>query len=146
MHRFIPALAVFVGASLAEIPVNHRPRLHGKSNYGLGRTFIVILDLLTVKFLSSFSMHPLNLFGGSGLALIGLSCVTGTIIVFQKLVYNQSIIQTPLLLLSALLFILGFHSILMGLIAELVVRTYFESQNKPIYVIRQIFGTQKNPA
>ncbi len=146
MHRFIPALAVFVGASLAEIPVNHRPRLHGKSKYGLGRTFIVILDLLTVKFLNSFSLHPLNLFGGSGLALIGLSCVTGTIMLFQKLVYNQSIVQTPLLLLSALLFILGFHSILMGLIAELVVRTYFESQNKPIYVIRQIFGSKKIPA
>ena len=146
MHRFIPALAVFVGASLAEIPVNHRPRLHGKSKYGLGRTFIVILDLLTVKFLNGSSLHPLNLFGGSGLALIGLSCVTGTIMLFQKLVYNQSIVQTPLLLLSALLFILGFHSILMGLIAELVVRTYFESQNKPIYVIRQIFGSKKIPA
>lgn len=146
MHRFIPALAVFVGASLAEIPVNHRPRLHGKSKYGLGRTFIVILDLLTVKFLNSFSLHPLNLFGGSGLALIGLSFVTGTIMVFQKLVYHQSIIQTPLLLLSALLFILGFHSILMGLTAELVVRTYFESQNKPIYIIRQIFGSKKIPA
>ena len=146
MHRFIPALAVFVGASLAEVPVNHRPRLHGKSHYGLGRTFIVILDLLTVKFLSSFSLHPLNLFGGSGLALIGLSFVTGTIMVFQKLVYDQSIIQTPLLLLSALLFILGFHSILMGLTAELVIRTYFESQNKPIYVIRQIFASKKIPA
>ena len=95
MHRFIPALAVFVGASLAEMPVDHRPRRHGKSKYGLGRTFIVILDLLTVKFLNSFSLHPLNLFGGSGLALIGLSLVTGTIMVFQKLAYNQSIIQTP---------------------------------------------------
>lgn len=143
MHRFIPALAVFVGASLAEIPVNHRPRLHGKSKYGLGRTWIVILDLLTVKFLNSFSLHPLQLFGGSGLALIGLSFVTGTIMVFQKLAYNQSIIQTPLLLLSALLFILGFHAILMGLTAELVVRTYFESQNKPIYVIRQVFGSKE---
>jgi glycosyltransferase involved in cell wall biosynthesis len=146
MHRFIPALAVFVGASLTEIPVNHRPRVHGRSNYGLGRTFIVILDLLTVKFLNSFSLHPLNLFGGSGLALIGLSFVTGIIMLFQKLVYDQSIIQTPLLLLSALLFILGFQSILMGLTAELVIRTYFESQNKPIYVIRQVFGSKKIPA
>jgi glycosyltransferase involved in cell wall biosynthesis len=146
MHRFIPALAVFVGASLAEIPVNHRPRLHGKSKYGLGRTLIVILDLLTVKFLSTFSLHPLQLFGGSGLALIGLSFVTGTIMVFQKVVYHQSIVQTPLLLLSALLFILGVQSILMGLTAELVVRTYFESQNKPIYVIRQVFGSKKIPA
>jgi glycosyltransferase involved in cell wall biosynthesis len=143
MHRFIPALAVLVGASLAEIPVNHRPRVHGKSNYGLGRTFAVILDLFTVKFLSSFSFHPLHLFGGSGLAFIGLSFITGTIMVFRKLVYGLSIVQTPLLLLSALLFILGFHSILMGLTAEMVIRTYYESQNKPIYVIRQVFSSAK---
>ncbi len=146
MHRFIPALAVFVGASLTEIPVNHRPRQHGRSKYGLGRTLIVILDLLTVKFLSSFSLHPLQFFGGSGLVLIGLSLVTGMVMLFQKLVYNQSIVQTPLLLLSALLFILGFQSILMGFTAELVVRTYFESQNKPIYVIRQVFGSKEIPA
>jgi hypothetical protein len=145
MHRFIPALAVFVGASLTEIPVNHRPRLHGKSHYGLGRTFIVIFDLLTVRFLNSFSLHPLNLFGGSGLVLIGLSLAAGIIMIFEKLVYNQSLIQTPLLLLSALLFILGFQSILMGFTAELVIRTYFESQNKPTYVIRQTFGSKKIP-
>lgn len=144
MHRFIPALAILVGASLAEIPVNHHPRRHGRSNYGLGRTFNVILDLFTLKFLS-FSLHPINLFGGSGLVLIGLSFVTGTIMVFQKLVYDHSLIQTPLLLLSALLFILGFQSILMGLTAELVIRTYHESQNKPIYIIRQVFGSSKLP-
>jgi glycosyltransferase involved in cell wall biosynthesis len=143
MHRFIPALAVLVGATVAEVPVNHRPRLHGKSKYGLGRTFNVILDLLTVKYLSSFSIHPLNIFGGSGLALIGLSFVTGIIMIIQKLAYNQSIIQTPLLLLSALLFILGFQSILLGLAAELLIRTYYESQNKPIYVIRQVFSSKK---
>jgi glycosyltransferase involved in cell wall biosynthesis len=143
MHRFIPALAVMVGATLAEVPVNHRPRLHGKSKYGLGRTFNVILDLLTIKYLSSFSIHPLNIFGGSGLALIGLSFVTGIIMIIQKLAYNQSIIQTPLLLLSALLFILGFQSILLGLAAELLIRTYYESQNKPIYVIRQVFSSKK---
>jgi len=146
MHRFIPALAMLVGASLAEIPVNHRPRRYGKSNYGLGRTFNVILDLLTVKFLGSYSLRPLNLFGGSGLALIGLSFVTGTIMVLQKLFYGQSIIQTPLLLLSALLFILGFQSILLGLTAELVIRTYYESQNKPIYVIRQVFRSPELPS
>ncbi len=143
MHRFIPALAVLVGASVAELPVNHRPRRHGKSKYGLGRTLTVILDLLTVKFLGSVSLHPLSLFGGSGLALIGLSFVTGTVMVFQKLAYNQSIIQTPLLLLSSLLFILGFQSILLGLAAELLIRTYYESQNKPIYVIREVFSSKK---
>jgi hypothetical protein len=117
--------------------------VHGKSNYGLGRTFTVILDLVTVKFLSSFSFHPLHLFGGSGLALIGLSFITGTIMVIRKLVYGLSIVQTPLLLLSALLFILGFHSLLLGLTAEMVIRTYYESQNKPIYVIRQVFNSAK---
>jgi glycosyltransferase involved in cell wall biosynthesis len=145
MHRFIPALAMHVGASMAEIPVNHHPRRHGKSHYGLGRTLIVILDLVTIKFISS-SPHPINLFGGSGLALIGLSFLTGTIMVVQKVAYNHSLIQTPLLLLSALLFILGFQSILMGLTAELIIRTYHESQNKPIYIIRQIFRSSRLPS
>jgi glycosyltransferase involved in cell wall biosynthesis len=146
MHRFIPALAVMAGASLAEIPVNHRPRLHGESKYGMARIFTVIMDLLTVKFLSSFSTHPLKIFGWTGLTLIGLSFLTGTIMVFQKLVHDQSLIQTPLLLLSALLFIIGFQSILMGLTAELLVRTYHESQKKPIYIIRQIFRSPQNPS
>jgi glycosyltransferase involved in cell wall biosynthesis len=138
MHRFIPALAVLVGAKIAEIPVNHRPRRFGKSKYGLNRMFTVLLDLLTVKFLGSFSSHPINLFGGSGLFLIGASIVTGFIMVFQKFFYHQSFIQTPLLLFSALLFILGFQSILMGLSAELLIRTYHESQGKPTYIIRRI--------
>ena len=138
MHRFIPALAVLVGAKIVEIPVNHRPRRYGKSKYGLNRMFTVLLDLVTVKFLGSFSSHPINLFGGSGLFLIGSSLITGLIMVFQKIVYQQSFIQTPLLLLSALLFILGFQSILMGLSAELLIRTYHESQGKPTYIIRRI--------
>ena len=138
MHRFIPALATSVGAKIAEIPVNHRPRRFGKSKYGLNRMFTVLLDLVTVKYLGSFSSHPINLFGGSGLFLIGSSLVTGIIMVFQKIVYQQSFIQTPLLLLSALLFILGFQSILMGLSAELLIRTYHESQGKPTYIIRRI--------
>jgi glycosyltransferase involved in cell wall biosynthesis len=138
MHRFIPALAVLVGAKVAEIPVNHRPRRYGKSKYGLSRMSTVLLDLLTVKFMGSCSSHPINLFGGSGLCLIGASLVTGLIMVFQKVVYEVSFIRTPLLLLSALLFILGFQSILMGLSAELLVRTYHESQGKPTYIIRQI--------
>ena len=88
MHRFIPALAVLVGAKIAEIPVNHRPRRYGKSKYGLSRMFTVLLDLLTVKFMGSCSSHPINLFGGSGLCLIGASLVTGLIMVFQKVVYR----------------------------------------------------------
>ncbi len=138
MHRFIPALAGLVGARIAEIPVHHRPRLHGRSNYGLGRMFTVLMDLLTVKFLGSYSSRPINLFGGSGLVLIGLSGVSGTIMLVQKIFYQQSFIQTPLLLLSALLFILGFQSILMGLSAEILIRTYHESQGKPTYIVRRI--------
>jgi len=146
MHRFIPALAVLVGAKIAEIPVNHRPRRYGKSKYGLNRMFTVLLDLLTVKFLGSFSTHPINLFGGSGLFLIGASVVTGIVMIFRKLVYHQSFIQTPLLLLSALLFILGFQSILMGLSAELLIRTYHESQGKPTYIIRRIITSDRPDA
>ena len=142
MHRFIPALAGQVGAKIIEIPVNHRPRRYGKSKYGLNRMFTVLLDLLTVKFMGSFSSHPINLFGGSGFFLIGLSLVAGLVMIFQKVVYHQSFIQTPLLLLSALLFILGFQSVLMGLSAELLIRTYHESQGKPTYIIRRIMTSE----
>lgn len=142
MHRFIPALAITVGASIAEIQVNHKPRLHGKSKYGLGRTVSVLLDLLTVKFLAGSSVSPIRVFGGSGAILIVSSFLTGLVMAFQKIVHNISFIQTPLLLLSALLFILGFQCILMGLTTELVVRTYHESQGKPTYVIRSIYGPQ----
>jgi glycosyltransferase involved in cell wall biosynthesis len=146
MHRVIPALAVQVGAKIAEIPVNHRSRRYGKSKYGLNRMFTVLLDLLTVKYLGSFSAHPINLFGGSGLFLIGSSFIAGLIMVFQKIVYQQSFIQTPLLLFSALLFILGFQSILMGLSAELLIRTYHESQGKPTYIIRRVITSDHSEA
>jgi len=108
MHRFIPALALQVGAKVAEIPVNHKPRLYGRSKYGLNRTFSVILDLLTIKFLGNFLSKPLRVFGSFGLGLIGLSFLSGLFMLFQKFYYGLSLIQTPLLLLSAMLFILGF--------------------------------------
>ena len=139
MHRFIPALALQVGAKVAEIPVNHKPRLYGRSKYGLGRTFSVILDLLTIKFLGNFTSNPLRVFGGSGLVLMGLSFLVGMIMLFQKFYYDLSLIQTPLLLLSAMLFILGFFCVLQGFTAELLIRTYHESQGKPTYIIRQIY-------
>ena len=139
MHRFIPALALQVGARVAEIPVNHKPRLYGRSKYGISRTFSVILDLLTIKFLGSFSSNPLRIFGGFGLVLIGLSVLTGIIMIFQKYFYNQSLIQTPLLLLSTMLFILGFFCVLQGFTAELLSRTYHESQGKPTYIVRQVY-------
>jgi glycosyltransferase involved in cell wall biosynthesis len=139
MHRFIPALALLVGARVAELPVNHKPRLHGRSKYGLSRTYNVVLDLLMVKFLGSFSANPIRVFGGFGLVLIGLSFLTGLVMIFQKIFYHQSLIQTPLLLLSAVLFILGFFCLLQGFTAELLTRTYHESQGKPTYIIREIF-------
>jgi glycosyltransferase involved in cell wall biosynthesis len=143
MHRFIPALALQVGARVAEIPVNHKPRLYGHSKYGLSRTVSVILDLLTLKFLGKFISNPLRVFGGSGLVLMGLSFLVGFFMVFQKLFYGVSLIQTPLLLLSSMLFILGFFCILQGFTAELLIRTYHESQGKPTYIIRQIFRSSR---
>lgn len=143
MHRFIPAFVGVVGGSVAEIPVNHHPRIHGRSSYGIGRTFNVILDLFTVKFLSSFSGSPIYLFGGVGLGLVALALITGLVMFFQKILYNVSFVQTPLLLLAVLLLILGFHAILMGLTAELLVRIYHESQGKPTYVIRRIFRSRQ---
>ncbi len=143
MHRFIPALALQVGAKVAEIPVNHKPRLYGRSKYGLGRTFSVILDLLTIKFLGNFTSNPLRVFGGSGLVLMGLSFLVGMIMLFQKFYYDLSLIQTPLLLLSAMLFILGFFCVLQGFTAELLIRTYHESQGKPTYIIRQIYRSSR---
>jgi glycosyltransferase involved in cell wall biosynthesis len=143
MHRFIPALALQVGARVAEIPVNHKPRLYGYSKYGLSRTFSVILDLLTLKFLGSFISNPLRVFGGSGLVLMGVSLLVGLLMVFQKFYYGVSLIQTPLLLLSTMLFILGFFCVLQGFTAELLIRTYHESQGKPTYIIRQIFRSSR---
>jgi glycosyltransferase involved in cell wall biosynthesis len=143
MHRFIPALALQVGARVAEIPVNHHPRLHGRSKYGLSRTFSVILDLLTIKFFGSFISNPLRVFGGFGLGLLGLSFLVGIFMVFQKFYYNVSLIQTPLLLLSTMLFILGFFCVLQGFTAELLIRTYHESQGKPTYIVRQIYRSSR---
>jgi glycosyltransferase involved in cell wall biosynthesis len=143
MHRFIPALALQVGAKVAEIPVNHKPRLHGRSKYGLNRTFSVILDLLTIKFLGNFLSKPLRVFGGFGLGLIGLSLLSCLVMLFHKYYYDISLIQTPLLLLSFMLFILGFFCVLQGFSAELLIRTYHESQGKPTYIIRQIYRSSR---
>jgi glycosyltransferase involved in cell wall biosynthesis len=143
MHRFVPAYAHLVGATVAEIPVGHFPRMYGQSKYGLSRTFKVILDLFTVKFLGTFSNKPIYLFGGSGLILIGLSLLTTIGMIVQKILYDISMVQTPLLLLAAILLVLGFHSILLGLTAELLMRTYHESQGKTTYVIRRIIHSRE---
>ncbi len=138
MHRFIPALASWSGARIAEMPVNHRPRTTGKTKYGLGRTLKVVLDLITVKFLGSFSTKPIYIFGGLGLASGIGAIASGWIVVYQKIAHNFAMNRNPLLVLTALLITATIQFILMGLLAELMVRTYHESQNRPTYVIKEI--------
>jgi glycosyltransferase involved in cell wall biosynthesis len=144
MHRFIPAYAGWVGAKIIEVPVRHHARKYGQAKYGLERTAKVILDLFTVKFLISYSSKPIYLFGGTGLFLIGLSFLDLLILLIRRLTLGEHLIRSPLLLMSVMLFILGFQSILMGLIAELMVRTYYESQSKATYSIRRIFPETAN--
>jgi glycosyltransferase involved in cell wall biosynthesis len=138
MHRFVPALASWSGARIAEIPVNHRPRRAGRSKYGIGRTFRVILDLLTIKFLLTYSTRPLHIFGLWGLAAGIVGFLTALYLSIEKLVFHQSIGSRPLLLLAILLMFVGLQLITMGLLAELQVRTYHEAQAKPIYAVRDI--------
>jgi glycosyltransferase involved in cell wall biosynthesis len=138
MHRFIPVYARMVGANIIEVPVHHHPRRFGKAKYGLGRTFKVILDLFTVKFLLSYAAKPIYLFGGAGFFLILISMLTLVYLIFMRIFAGEHMIRSPLLLMSTMLFILGFQSILMGLIAELLARTYHESQQKPTYTIRKV--------
>ena len=138
MHRFLPALAAQAGALIAEIPVQHHPRVSGRSKYGLKRTFKVLLDLLTVKFLSVWSTKPSYVFGGSGVIL----CFLGSLFVlwtaYERLVNGIYVYRQPSLLVGVFLFTIGVNLILLGLLAELIVRTYHESQAKPTYLIREV--------
>jgi glycosyltransferase involved in cell wall biosynthesis len=138
MHRFLPAIASEQGVSIQEVAVNHRARPHGHSKYGIGRTIRVILDLLTVKFLLSYSTRPLQIFGliGIGMALLG-TLISGWL-AYQRLTNFEPLANRPLLFLGILLIITGVQLVTLGLLAELQARTYHESQNKPIYVVRDI--------
>lgn len=140
MHRFIPALANWSGAKIAEMEVNHRPRTTGSAKYGLERTIKVILDLLTVKFLGSYGTKPIYIFGGLGI-LSGIgSVISGSVVLYMKYISPRhlSMNRNPLLILTAILIIATVQFILMGLIAELVVRTYHESQGRAIYTVREV--------
>jgi glycosyltransferase involved in cell wall biosynthesis len=143
MHRFIPVFASSVGAKIAEMPVNHQPRKFGKAKYGLERTTKVILDLFTVKFLISYSSKPIYLFGGAGGFLMVISTLIMIFLFIRRIFFMVGIANSPLLQMSAMFFILGFQSILLGLIAELLVRTYHESQRKPTYTIRSIINVKQ---
>jgi len=140
MHRFIPVYADAVGAKLIELKVQHHPRKYGKAKYGLERTLKVVLDLFTVKFLSSYANKPIYLFGGTGLVLMISSALVLFFLFFRRILLSISVLESPLFMLSSMFFILGFQSILMGLIAELLVRTYHEAQNKPTYTVRKRMG------
>jgi glycosyltransferase involved in cell wall biosynthesis len=140
MHRFIPAYAGYVGAKIVEVPVRHHPRRYGKAKYGLERTLKVVLDLFTVKFLISYSHKPLYLFGGAGMFLGFISSVILLILMVRRLVMGISAFDSPLLTVSVMFMIMGFQSILMGLIAELQVRTYHEAQSKPTYTLRRVIN------
>lgn len=143
MHRFIPVFAHSVGARIAEIPVSHHPRKFGKANYGLDRTVKIILDLFTVKFLLEYSHKPIRLFGGAGVGLMLLGMVDLAYVFVRRMFYGVPASTSPLLLIGVMLFILGFQSILMGLIAELLARTYHESQAKPTYTVRETFNIKR---
>jgi glycosyltransferase involved in cell wall biosynthesis len=140
MHRFLPALAHQAGASITEIPVQHHARRFGKSKYGLRRTLKVILDLMTVKFLSGYATKPSYVFGGSGalLCLAGVAAAAYT--AYEKWVRGIYAYRNPLLLVAVFLFIIGFNMILMGLLAELIVRTHQDSQSTPIYAVRELYN------
>jgi glycosyltransferase involved in cell wall biosynthesis len=143
MHRFIPAYAGSVGAKIVEVPVLHHARRHGHTKYGLGRTLKVVLDLFTVKFLISYASKPIYLFGGAGILLIVPSGLILLFLMIRRLAFSVSVLASPLFGTSTMFMILGFQSILMGLIAELLVRTYHESQAKPTYTIRQVVRSKE---
>jgi len=143
MHRFIPVIAYERGARITELRVHHRPRQGGRSKYGLARTFRVILDLLTVKFLLSYATRPLHIFGLVGLLSGAIGFLFALYLTVQKALYGVDIGGRPLLLLAVLLIVIGCQFIIMGLLGEMLARTYHESQNKPIYAIKEILDEGK---
>src|SRR5262245_40287885 len=141
MHRFLPAIASQIGVTIAEMVVNHRPRRAGVTKYGLGRTIRVILDLATVKFLLSYSTRPLQIFGLIGLLAGGLGTLITGYLGYIRLFEHQGIAERPLLLLGVMLVFIGVQLLTFGLLAEVMARTYYESQDKPTYVIREVRET-----
>ena len=138
MHRFIPAIAAEQGVRIAELPVNHRPRVAGKSKYGISRTFRVVLDLMTVKFFLGYSTRPLHMFGALGFATGGLGSLMMFYLLVERLVFDIPIGARPLLTISMMFILIGLQFICFGLLAEVLVRTYHESQNKKIYTVREV--------
>ncbi len=140
MHRFIPIYASWAGARVTEIPVEHHPRTMGKSKYGLSRTLKVVFDLMTIKFMASYQTKPIYVFGTFGMAAFAISILAGLYAVFLKIFHRADFVQTPLPILAIVMFAVGVQFLLMGLLAEMLVRTYHESQAKPIYAVRERVG------
>ncbi len=137
MHRFIPVYCKWQGGKVTELPVNYNPRKYGKSNYGMSRTFKVLLDLLLMKFLERYMQRPIHFFGGAGFLSIFLSFITFSLAVYFKLSGQKDFVQTPLPTLTAMFSIIGVLMILMGVIAEVLMRTYYESQNKYPFTVKE---------
>jgi hypothetical protein len=146
MHRFIPIYASWQGARVTELVVNHRMRRAGTSKYGFNRTIKVVLDLLVVKFLASYSTKPIYVFGGFGVASFVGAFLSSALAVYYKLMGLKDFVQTPLPLLAVTFTLVGALSLLMGLLAELVIRTYYESQGKRPYLIAEELGSPRLPA
>ncbi|HQQ48004.1 MAG TPA: glycosyltransferase family 2 protein [Acidobacteriota bacterium] len=140
MHRFIPVLASWKGAKVAELEVSHHPRTAGRSKYGLGRTFKVILDLLTLKFLGSFLTKPIYVFGGSGFGLISISGLVAAFTLYQKFIQGFYVHRNPLFVVAVFFALAGLQLIMIGLLGEVLARIYFQSSGKKPYVIKQIKG------
>jgi len=144
MHRLAAVLADGMGARIAELVVNHRARRAGKSKYGLGRVAKVLLDLTTVWFMRSYQTKPIYVFGGGGLLLVGTSALVAGFVLWQKLAYGAWVHRNPLFIIAVLLFLVGVQSIGTGLIAEIVVRTYFEARGRPAYAVRETIGIDRS--
>lgn len=142
MHRFLPAIASEMGVTIVEKVVNHRPRRHGASKYGISRTIRVVLDLLTVKFLISYSTRPLHIFGLFGMLMGCLGAAVCAYLAWSKFVWHEGISNRPLLLFGILFILTGVQLVTTGLVAEMLSRTYHESQDKPIYAIREVLEAE----
>jgi dolichol-phosphate mannosyltransferase len=144
MHRFIPIYASWAGARVSEIPVEHHARTMGKSKYGLSRTLKVVFDLMTIKFMASYQTKPIYVFGLFGMLAFGISLLAGLYAVFLKIIHKADFVQTPLPILTIVMFAVGVQFLLMGLLAEMLVRTYHESQAKAIYAVREKIGFEES--
>jgi glycosyltransferase involved in cell wall biosynthesis len=140
MHRFIPVYANWMGGKVTEIPVRHHPRIHGVSKYGIGRTFKVVLDLIVIKFLQNYAQKSIHVFGGFGLISFLCAIISAIAMFYYKLFGNKSFIQTPLPMLVVFFFLVGIILVMMGILAEMQNRTYYESQGKKVYLVKEEIG------